>query len=57
MKTENSTAYLPDKTQAKGVLYHEMSRLWKKRLAYSCQESKSRSGVTNLCDRALPCLH
>ncbi len=53
----SNTAYLPVNTQVKGVLYNEVSGLWEKRLAYSSQKRKSWSGITSICDGALPCLH
>jgi hypothetical protein len=52
-----STAHLPVNTQVKGVLYNEMSGLWKKRLAHGSQKRKFWSGITSICDGALPCLY
>ena len=53
----SSTACLPVNTRRKGVQNHEMSRLWKKRLAYRSQKGKFGSGRTDICNGALSCLH
>jgi hypothetical protein len=53
----SSTACVPVNTRRKGVQYYEMSRLWKKRMAYRRQKGKFGSGSTDICNGALSCLY